>query len=539
MPIGYVKLPSGEVALDPDEQVRSVTALIFDKFDELGSASKVFRYLADQGIRVGIRPKWGPQCGQLQWRRPCRTTILNMLRNPIYAGAYAYGRGYLDPKKRLSGRPRCVRASADPEKWQVLLRDKLPPYITWDRYRANVARLRDNRARWDARGAPRKGPVLLAGLLECGRCGGRLTIHYGSSTGRGYYACHRQAYEPDAPRCPAMPAQILDDLVSQQVLSALAPAALELSLQAREDIERERERMHRLWKQRLERAHYEAERAARQYDAVDPENRLVARTLEQRWEAALERERALQEEHDRFLRESPPQLTATEKELIASLSANIPALWEATTTSAADRKAIARHLIERVVVTRVNESELLDVTIRWAGGYVSQHEVSRRLARFEQLSQFPALRQRLTDMRSAGWSAEQIAAQLNREGFHPPRNRSTFNAANVNAVLRRLGLSGLSNHRQTNRALLRAGEWCAPDLARKLKVKLHVIQRWRQRGWIHSRRVPGAPNRWFVWADGEELTRLRRLRDCPIDRSHKFGARFPKELTTPKERTDI
>ncbi|MCI0542107.1 MAG: recombinase family protein [Verrucomicrobiales bacterium] len=536
MPIGYVKLPSGEATLDPDEQVRSVTQLIFDKFDELGSASKVFRYLYRQGIRIGVRPKWGPQAGEVQWRRPCRGTILGMLRNPIYAGAYAHGRGYLDPAKKVLRRPRALRCSVDPEKWKVLIRDKLPAYITWERYRANVQRLRDNRASWDAKGAPRKGPALLGGLVQCGHCGSRVSIHYGSKESRGFYGCHRRAYEPDAPRCPAVPAQIVDQLVSQQLLRALEPASLELSVQASQDVQRERDRMQQLWKQRLERAHYETERAARQYDAVEPENRLVARTLEKRWEEAIHRERELQEEHDRSVRESPAQLTNGEKGLIASLSSDIPALWEAS--SHADRKVIVRHLVECVVVTRQNDSELMDVTIHWTGGYVSQHEVSRRVQRFEQLSQFPALRVRITEMRQAGWTAERIAEQLNQEGFRPPRMRQTFNAANVNALLRKLGLSGLCEHRQTNRALMRPHEWCLLELAQKLKIRPHIMQRWRQRGWVHARRVPGAPKRWFIWADKEELQRLRQLRNCPIDRSQKYGPRFPAKLTTPKKRHD-
>jgi len=537
LPIGYVKSPSGGAEMDPDEQVRAVTALVFDKFDELGSASKVFCYLVLKGIRLGVRPKWGPQRGQVQWRRPCRTTILNMLRNPIYAGAYAYGRGCFDPEKKGTRRPRSLRLSVEPEKWQVFIRDKLPAYITWERYRANVERLRENRARWDAIGTPRKGPALLGGLLRCGRCGVRGSIRYGSSTGSGYYGCDRRMYEPEAPQCPAMPAQVVDQLVSQQVLRALEPASLSLSVQASEDMQHDRDQMHRLWKQRLERAHYEAERAARQYEAVEPENRLVARTLERRWEEALQRERELQEEHHRFVRSSPPQLTVGERELIASLSSDIPALWEAS--EPADRKVIVRHLVERVVATRQNDSELIGVSIHWVGGYVSQHEVSRRVLRFEQLSQFPALRDRLTEMRRAGWAADKIAAQLNQEGFRPPRNRTTFNAANVNGLLRRLGLSGLCNHHQTNRAVMQDHEWGVPELARKLRVHLFTMQRWRQRGWIHSRRVPGAPNRWLVWADTEEMKRLRQLRDCPIDRSKKFGARYPKILTTPKKRRPV
>jgi hypothetical protein len=139
----------------------------------------------------------------------------------------------------------------------------------------------------------------------------------------------------------------------------------------------------------------------------------------------------------------------------------------------------------------------------------------------------------MTAMRSAGWTSEKIAEQLNREGFRPPRNRATFNGNCVNGLLRRLGLSGLCKHFHTNRALLLLDEWCIPDLAEKLRVQLYTAQRWRQRGWIHSRPVPGAPKRWFVWADRDEMKRLRRLRDYHSD-SNTSG-RYPKELTTPKK----
>jgi hypothetical protein len=154
------------------------------------------------------------------------------------------------------------------------------------------------------------------------------------------------------------------------------------------------------------------------------------------------------------------------------------------------------------------------------------------------LSQYDALRARIIELRRAGLTAAQIATQLNQGGFHLPRTQTPFKALNVHSLLKRLGLSASSGHHPTNKPKGKPHEWCLPDLARKLRITIEKMQRWRRRGWVLSRRIPGAPNRWFIWADKEELARLRRLRDCPMDRSHWFGDRYPKELTTPKQRAD-
>jgi hypothetical protein len=260
----------------------------------------------------------------------------------------------------------------------------------------------------------------------------------------------------------------------------------------------------------------------------------VARTLERRWEEALEQENKLQEEHDRFLLQTPTQLSAEEWERIAALGVDIPALWEAPTTTAADRQTIIRHLVQRVVATVPDAKDFVTVAIPWVGGHISQHQVRRRVHRVEHLSQYHALR----DLRQAGWTGAQIAEQLSEEGFHLPRSHTPFKAMHVHSLLRRFSLNTYSGHYQTNKVKGKPHEWCLPELARKLKITISRMQRWRQCGWVHSRRIPGAPNHWFVWADKEERARLRRLRDCPMDRSQKFGDRYPKELTTPKSRTE-
>lgn len=310
---------------------------------------------------------------------------------------------------------------------------------------------------------------------------------------------------------------------------------LELSLAAGEDIERERQRLARHWEQRLERARYESEWAARQYQAVDPENRLVARELERRWEQALREQRRVEEDRDRCLRERPPQLTADERVRITAMASDIPALWRAPGTTPADRQAIVRHLVERVVVTVRGGTEHTDVGIHWAGGFVSRHEILRPVRRYDQLHDWDRLLGRIVELRAAGRTAAEIAEHLNREGFRPPKCRASFTAPLVRQLLSRRGLSGPDRDTTASGGSLATDEWWLGDLARALKMPYSTLNRWRVRGWTHCRRLPGTQGRWIIWADEDDIDRLNRLRarlgtwsDEPL----------PPELTTPKMRGD-
>ena len=533
LPIGYVRSSSGQVELDPDEQARAVVRLIFAKFEELGSATAVFRYLAQNKIRVGVRAVGGPNRGQLEWHRPSRVTVVCMLRHPIYAGAYVYGRRCADPKRKAQGlRSNPTRSM---EQWQVLLRDKLPAYITWEQYLANCERMHQNRARWVTKGAPREGACLLGGLIRCARCGDRMKVTYGHGKHGGSYGCRRDSWDPDSPKlaCCRVSARVIDDLVSRQVLQALEPASLELSLQAAEEVERQRQQLDQLWQQRMERARYEADRAERQYQAVEPENRLVARTLEQRWDQALAQERQLREEYDRFIQQNPPRLSGVECERIRTLAHDLPALWDAPTTTAKDRKEIVRHLVERVVVTVHQVSEIAEVSIHWVGGHFSRRQVRRPVNRYEQLGDYERLRKRIVELRDGGHTTDEIAERLNAEGFLPPRCAAAYTGYTVSRLMMRKGLSGIKEGK-IRRSLVRTDEWPVKELAKKLGVTAHAVCRWCRRGWIHARRLPGCPHLWLVWADREELKRLRRLRDCPLDWS--LPHRYPSELITPKSR---
>ena len=295
------------------------SASIFDKYDEIGTVWGVFHYLVRNNIRLGIRPFHGPNRGNLEWRRPTMVSVRQILDHPMYAGAYAYGRRPHSASGRPTGERTAPGKWVPMEQWKVLKRDCLPAYITWERYLANQECLRQHRSGPGSKGSPRNGSALLAGLIVCGNCGRRLKTDY-RSNGKSYYRCARHLYEATEQTCFGLQAAVVDDLVTQQVLRALEPAALELSCRALEDVQRDRARLDKHWKQRLERARYEAEDAERRYRAVDPENRLVARSLEQRWEETLRAERQVRDDYDRFLRERPPQLSAEERARIAALS---------------------------------------------------------------------------------------------------------------------------------------------------------------------------------------------------------------------------
>ena len=530
-PIGYARVPGGGLMLDPDEQARDVVRLIFAKFDELGTVSGLLRYLVRHGIRLGFRPHFGPHKGELEWRRPNRTTLNFLLHHPIYAGAYSRGRRPTDPRRKVPGRPATGRVVVPMDQWEVLIPDHLPGYITWEHYEANLRRLARNSARSGALRAARGGDSLLAGLVVCGRCGRRMLVAYTTKEHRLRYQCQRGALDYAEPRCQSLAGGALDELVAGQVLRALEPATLELSLRAVADAERERGRLARHWEQRLERARHDAERAARQYHAAEPEHRLVARELERRWEQALLVQRQAEDEYDRFLHGRPAELTSSDVKMIESLAGDIPALWRAETTTVPDRQEVVRHLVERVVVAVQGETEWVDVTIHWAGGFVSHHEVRRPVMRVEQLRDYAELMRRVAELHDAGRTSRQIAEALNREGFRPPKRRATYNAAMVQLLLARRGRSGPRPEEVTGDDPRGKDEWWLSDLSRELGMPQPTVHSWIRRGWIRGRKLPGVGGRWILWADAEELDRLRRLRAY---RRTWPDETYPAELTTPR-----
>jgi hypothetical protein len=327
--------------------------------------------------------------------------------------------------------------------------------------------------------------------------------------------------------CGHIAAATLDDLVAREVLRALEPAALDLSLRAIENVEQERKRLHDQWRQNLERVGQEVARAERQYHAVEPENRLVARTLEARWEDALKKQRQAEEEYHRFLAKLPDTIGAADRERIKSLAGSIATLWHAAGTSAVDRKQIIRCVVERVILVSDKSTENNHVTIVWQGGMTTQHEVARPVSTYTQLKDFRRLCERIGQLHREGLHLAQIAARLNDEGFVPPRRRGVFKEATIGSLMRDLGLVG----ELFRDDLVEKDEWWIPDLARELGVIPQKIHYWVKQGWVQSRRTSSGKHL-IVWADKSEFHRLCQL---ATGKNSWIAARHP-ELVIPGTR---
>jgi len=384
------------------------------------------RYLHDHGLRLPIRETSGASRGKLAWRPPHRETVRNLLRHPAYAGAYTWGRRPTDPKRAIAGRRGTGRVVLEPEACEVFLRDNHPAYIDWECFQRNMRRLSSHRRHGPQPSPQREVVSLLAGRVFCGRCGQRMQTHYSPQL---RYECARRALDYGQAACASLPGEPIERLAAEQVLAALQPASLELSLAACERIESERAELDRHWKLRLQRAQQDAHRAFRQYDAVEPENRLVARTLERNWEKALQMVRTLQEEYDRFRASRPMTLSAAERRSIVELSRNLPKLWNSASIAIADQRRVVQLLLEKAVVTG-SRSELVSIELHWIGGTVTRHQVSRRVRRWSDLSSYPAIVAQVEEMASRGAKSSEIASSLNARGYRTCR-AMLFTPANV------------------------------------------------------------------------------------------------------------
>jgi len=540
-PIGYVKLPKGAFAIDPDEQVQSVVRLVFDIFDRHATVRGVVRYLVRHGIKLPIRPHAGPNRGNLEWRSPTRDSVTMILGHPLYCGTYGYGFRQVDPRRKDAEKRGSGRVVMNPEEYHALIPNHCPAYITIERFERNQQRMTENQSRAESKGAPREGPSLLGGLVFCGRCGRRMAIHYSGRKRILRYVCWHAKNNYQGPQCQCLSGKVLDELVAERVRAAMEPASLELSLTAAEEVRQERERLDRNWQQRVERSRYEATRAERQYQTVEPENRLVARELERRWEAALKELQQLEQEYARFRQTHPQSLTADERDAIRSLSKNLPTLWNASTTTPADRQRIVRLLIERAVVTVQGATDHADVVLQWAGGFTSQHQLVRPVLRYEQMADYDQLIARIVELQSEGLSYAQISVQLNSEGFRPVKQAEKFDSDIVSRLVRRLEKQLPGSKAKAPQGMLQANEWLAIDLAEHLEMPKNTLFSWIKHGWVRTvRQLPGYRGRLICWADADELERLRRLRqtkhgwwDPPLSAELTTPQPLPKEARSP------
>lgn len=380
LPVGFV-YHDDKIVFDPDQEVQGAVRTAFDLFSKEGTAYGVVRRFQEAGLRFPRRSYGGVWNGKLIWGRLTHSRVLGMLANPSYAGAYVFGRHQSTKQVAPSGDIVTRSRPVPQDAWRVMIRDHHEGYIDWDQFVANRHRLTTNRTNGEGLAGPaREGLCLLQGLLVCGCCGRRLTVRYTGSNGvYPMYECcwqHREALASRA--CLSVPAPPLDQAITDRLLTAITPVTIELALAALTDLEQRDHEIGAQWRMRIERARYEADLAERRYESVDPSNRLIAATLEQRWNDALQRLHDLEAELANFERQTKRAVTAEQKQQIRQLAANFPRLWAASTTAPRDRKRILRLIVRDVTVSKGPEPKIVRLHIRWQGGAIETLEVLQR-----------------------------------------------------------------------------------------------------------------------------------------------------------------
>ncbi len=363
---GYVKAGRDRIEKDPDQRVRGALKLVFAKFAEFHSARQVHIWLRDEGIELPVKAH-NPEADGVVWRLPAYNTVHNILTNPIYTGVYAYGRttskvSVENGRKRVRRGVRRALSECD-----VLIKDHHEGYISWDEFEHNQQVIADNAVSKGSaivKGAVRKGEVLLAGLLRCGHCGRKLHVHYSSNIGR--YTCYGARANHGTERCISIGSLKIDAAVSNEVLRIVRSFGIDAAVKAIEAQSRETTAAQRQHELASQQALYEAAHARRQYDAVDPANRLVAGELERRWNAALENVHRIEQEMAASAASRSPPLDEQQKLHLMALGADLERAWSHPAATAATRKRIWRACLDEIVVRK--DGEVIDMVLRWHGG---------------------------------------------------------------------------------------------------------------------------------------------------------------------------
>ncbi len=481
VPLGYAWHREAGLGLDPDLRVQEAVRMIFARFRELGSARQVLLRLSAEGLHFP-RPSDG-RCGTgFEWRPVRYRSVIGVLKNPFYAGAY----GKSEKRTALvDGQPRRSYGHGKPlERWEVLIKDHHEGYIGWAEFERNQAALAANNYRRPGGGkSGRGGRALLAGIIRCGRCGRRLPVVYGGrGTPRPVYRCDRPKELLGLPRCLGFGGSRIDAAVAGELLRALEPLAIEAAREAeRSSMEAEAERL-RMFELELQQARYEASLGERRYAACDPDNRLIAAQLERSWEAALRRVEACQARLDAARAPS----TAADAPDFAGLTQDLSAAWSAPGTTTRTRQRLVRALIREIIADVDEATREVVLVIHWRGGQHSELRV-RKPKTGEHGCRTPD--EALAVMRSmaARWSDEDIAASLNRMGMRTGQGKS-WTAKRVSSLRR---VHGIHAYRSAEKD----GEWLTmSEAAASLGVTAHAIRRLIEDGVVPAEQVvPDAP----------------------------------------------
>ena len=523
---GALKLPAptgyhwGErgFELDPDEAVQRAVRVIFQRYDVEPSGWAVVRWARETGLKVPTRRTSADGDSGVEWKTLGVSRLHDMLKNPVYAGVYAYGRRR-EKTVLVDGQIRRVRPDTrDPDRWLVKIEGAHPGYITWERYGQNQETLRQNMTRMGnpSRGAPREGPALLSGLLICGRCGHRMGPVYARGARARFwtYICHGDR-DQGQQGCWTVAGARIDAAVEKLFLETLVPSELELSLAVDHEVASQAEELAQQWRARREQAAYEARRAEKRYKAVDPDNRVVARTLEREWESKLRELEEVERQYAEARRTRRVDLSADDRARVRELARDLPAVWRSPVTPPADRKAMMRLVIEAIALSPIEVPRRATwVKVAWQSGTVTEIEVPRPHRR-DLFRTPPAALERMRALAAAGRHDEEIAEILSAEGMRTGRGLPWTTWA-VRWTRKKERISRVAPDRP-RRALLPDrypdGRYSVAGAAKRFGVRLDVVHAWIKRGLVKGERNDFQAHRQVWWLEIAEdtATRLERL----------------------------
>lgn len=515
IPIGYVYDSAGEMMLDPDEEIQKVVRLIFEVFDECGKTSAVLKYFIENNLRFPKRDGGGHN-GAVSWGQLSKHRLLYILHNANYAGAYAFGQtksieSMVSPVLLETRRaPRRVNI----KNWTVLIPDHHPGYINWTQYVSIQERLKANSYRFKLghRGAIRLGAALLQGRIICGKCGRPMYVVYPSSKRNAKaprYFCRHTQIDSSIRICQSIASSVIDRAVTRQLLTAIAPAQLEMSIETWQQLESQATRVDQQWGLRLERAEFEADLARRRFINVEPENRLVARCLEQAWNERLKELEQLKLEHAEVKLRKPVSIGTEEKTLLFSLAQDFPLIWDAETTTNEQRKMLLRQIITDVTLKKVGSTA--HISILWRTQAQTNLEVF-----LHDRSEVLNLVRNLSPDHTDG----QIAKQLNNMGLTNRMGRP-FGRGNICALRKKHGIALQCSELQSNYPSGQRGDhlYTVRKAAELLRADQTTIRTWMRRGLLDFVEIGH-----FKWIKltPDKINELRRRK----------GKRLPQNLGT-------
>ena len=481
LPVGYVFDEHNCIVKDPDAQVRSSIELVFDYFQQCGSAYGVVQRFAREKLDFPKRSYGGTWAGKLIWGRLTDARVTAILKNPSYAGVYAFGRYQTIKEILKDGEVRSRIRCMPEENWLVNLRDHHEGYITFEQYTKNLDQLSRNQTNTKEMvltGSAREGLALLQGLLVCGCCGRRLTPRYQGNGGiYPTYQCNWRKREGLSTKaCLTVQCPPLDRAIEMRVLEVLSSDQIQLAIDAFEIVSRRHEQIDAQWKMRLERAQYEAELAQRRYEQVDPNNRLVAATLEQRWNDALIELEDVKDQIDRLQQESG-RLTSQQRDKVLELAEDLPRLWHNTATAWKDKKRVLQLLIRDITVKKPEQRAAL-LQVRWQGGTCEEVRVELPRPVADRWRHDDALVERVREMAMTLDDA-QIVTRLNDEGLQTNKG-NPFTIKSIKWIRHKHKIPPVDD--------TKAGELTVKEVAARLGVSCGVVYYWIEKGLLHGRR---------------------------------------------------